>query len=130
MDCKGHKAWLSIGSNHSGAYIFLSKAADMLQANLSGWEMCEPYHTRAINGKEPDYLNAVACGYWTGDSVSLNLLCKEIENALGRTHSSNSDLHIVEIDIDLVCFDEEILRPADFAREYFSLGFNHLKENS
>ncbi len=129
MDCKGHKAWLSIGSNHPEARIFLSKAAYALKSHLSCWTMCEPYSTRAVNGKDPDYVNAVAFGLWDYDAGSLNLLCKEIENSLGRTHSGDANSHIVEIDIDLVCFDNEILRPVDYSREYFSLGFNRMKED-
>lgn len=126
MESDLHKVWLSIGSNHPDAVSFVDSAVGMLEPLLSNWKMCEPYTTPAINGVDPDYLNAVVFGEWAGDEKELNRLFKEIEDRLGR---SRNDRHIVEIDLDLVCFDDEVLRPKDFSREYFARGFRALKED-
>ncbi|MDE6652398.1 MAG: 2-amino-4-hydroxy-6-hydroxymethyldihydropteridine diphosphokinase [Paramuribaculum sp.] len=127
MDSDRHKVYLSIGSNHENCLAYVEQASSRLQSVLTDWKMCSPYKTEAINGVDADYLNAVAVGYWNGDEESLNQICKSIERALGRTRDNKS--HSVEIDIDLVCFDDDILRPADYAREYFSIGFKELSED-
>ncbi|MBD5173496.1 MAG: 2-amino-4-hydroxy-6-hydroxymethyldihydropteridine diphosphokinase [Bacteroidales bacterium] len=124
MDSDKHKVYLSIGSNHENCSAFVQQAAERLKSTLSDWKMCHPYKTKAINGLGADYLNAVAVGNWLGDKESLNKICKSIELDLGRTHDRMS--HSVEIDIDIVCFDGEVLRPVDYSREYFSKGFNEL----
>lgn len=124
MDSDKHKVYLSIGSNHKDCAAFVEKAARKLKCVLTEWRMCSPYQTKAINGVDADYLNSVAVGYWSGDESTLNRLCKQIETDLGRLHDKKS--HTVEIDIDIVCFDDEVLRPVDFSREYFSKGFNLL----
>ena len=124
MVSDSRQVWLSIGSNHTDAEKFVAEAADRLQTVLSSWKMCKPYITSAINGIDPDYLNAVAVGTWCGDEKSLNEICKKIESALGRSHRDSH--HIVKIDIDIVCFDGKVVRPTDFSREYFARGFKAL----
>ncbi|MDE5745910.1 MAG: 2-amino-4-hydroxy-6-hydroxymethyldihydropteridine diphosphokinase [Paramuribaculum sp.] len=124
MDSDSRQVWLSIGSNHADADRFVAEAARRLQTILSSWKMCAPYTTPAINGIDPDYLNAVAVGYWSGDEELLNDICKKIESEMGRSHDKSH--HTVEIDIDVVCFDEKVVRPVDFSREYFARGFKAL----
>lgn len=122
------RVWLSVGSNHPDAAVLMRKALAALSEVVDGIEVCEPYRTPAINGIDADYLNSVATGLYAGTPESLVAQCKDIEQALGRTRSKEPGApHVVEIDIDVVCFGGKILRPADFTRTYFTRGYTLLQ---
>lgn len=122
------RVWLSVGSNHPDAAVLMRKALAALSEVVDEMEVCEPYRTPAINGIDADYLNSVATGHYSGTPESLVAQCKDIEQALGRTRSKEPGApHVVEIDIDVVCFGGKILRPADFTRTYFTRGYTLLQ---
>ena len=83
------------------------------------------YMTRAINGHDPDYLNAVMSVECDGTMDEVNIMLKDYERACGRT--AESKLHgEVPIDLDIVVWDGRIVRPKDFGYRYFLQGYDEL----
>ena len=63
------------------------------------------------------------------DIAGLHGLCKSIELEYGRDMTSR--LHNrVPLDIDIVIADGEILRPRDYAQEYFQSGYTEIISGS
>lgn len=70
----------------------------------------DAYHPEAA-----PYTNAivVVCSAFPADT--LNLLLKEYESSRGRESGSK----VIPIDMDIVCRDNEVLRPRDYNAPYF-----------
>ncbi|WP_300796300.1 2-amino-4-hydroxy-6-hydroxymethyldihydropteridine diphosphokinase [uncultured Bacteroides sp.] len=65
----------------------------------------------------PDYYNRAATFSTTMDIAALKSLFKEIEKACGRTVSSKST-GLVPLDIDLLRYGSQILKPNDMKSTY------------
>ena len=119
------RVWLSLGSNVSCREEKIHEAAHELRSILEDMRVSEPYVTPALNGRDPDYMNAVVSGLTSVDSDVISAACKDIERRLGRTPLSKQKGE-VEIDIDVVVWNGEIVRPAAFSRSYFTRGYRQL----
>lgn len=100
----------------------MTQAIEWLRGILEGLEASEVYFTEALDGHSPDYANAVAGGYTELCAEELTQMCKEYE-----THSGRIPGKII-IDIDVVMYDEDVLRPKDFAQSYFVKGFREIEQ--
>ena len=72
------------------------------------------------------YLNIVARLETTLDYDSLNKLFKELEVKMGRQKGSRND-DPVALDIDIVIFNDEVMRPRDLNSSYFKMGLEMLQ---
>ena len=68
------------------------------------------------------YYNAVVELLTPMASEEIVAALKRYEEAHGRCRS----ISVVTIDLDLVVFDGEVLRPSDFSHEYFLRGYRRL----
>lgn len=120
-----HKAYLSLGSNTPDR-LERMRAAMEFTATL-GREVCasEIYETPALNGHDAAYLNAVVRVTTSLERSIVEIMAKNWEKRAGR-RPEHKKLGAVCIDIDLVIWDDEILRPVDFHRNYFSRGYDQL----
>lgn len=113
---------ISLGSNSSDKYTCVATALEWLRETFQEVRSSSMYNTAPISGAGDDYCNAVAVcqceSRFTPEVV--NGMLKEYERTHGRTS------HTVTIDLDLVMYDDDILRPKDFQREYFQRGFKEL----
>ena len=88
-------------------------------------ESSEIYETEALNGKDAPYLNSVVVGFTNMGYDETVEYMKKWEKQCGRT--SDSKLKgIVPIDIDVVVWNETIVRPKDFEMSYFTRGYQQL----
>lgn len=71
------------------------------------------------------FLNQVAC--FTSDlhEMEVTSYLKSIEREAGR-NKEDIQKNIVKLDIDLLCCDRQILKPADMKRDYVSNGLRQL----
>lgn len=83
------------------------------------------YETPEIHGFGTPYMNAVAKGNIAMDLHQLVSKCKLYELEHGRTPESRKRGEVA-IDIDIVVWDGSIVRPADFSRDFFQIGFRTL----
>lgn len=115
---------VSVGSNSLDREEQMQKALEWLARELTDVFASEVYETPAFGGGDP-YLNAVLAGNTTESHDALNARLKDYELQSGRTPEVRSR-GIVPIDIDIVIFDDKVLRPSDFARDFFRIGFEQL----
>ena len=125
-----NRAVICLGSNIPNRAEMIRLAISKVEAEYpSGIAVSHIYETPAIDGVSPSYSNAVMmfdspCDY---EQTQLQLKC--IEREMGRTAQSKAT-GIVEIDLDVVMFNGTVMRPKDFNRNYFQIGYNHIKEHS
>jgi 2-amino-4-hydroxy-6-hydroxymethyldihydropteridine diphosphokinase len=58
----------------------------------------------------------------------LREMFKQIERSAGRTADDKSH-EIVRLDIDLLTYGDELLKPADMERDYVARGADYLRKN-
>ncbi len=121
-----NKVVVSLGSNSTDRAERMSAALEWLASGLQQQRDSGVYETPEFSGRYPDYLNCVASGFTPLDFYTLNSRLKEYERASGRTPASKVT-GIVPIDLDIVVFNGEVLRPGEFSRDYFTIGYRLLQ---
>lgn len=128
---EGTEVILGIGSNCGDSRGSVAEALDWLSTILEGFRASSIYSTPPYGHPGPLYMNAVAIGRWKGDvcagAGSLQMLCKEYEYVRGRDENSRRE-RLVPVDIDIVSAGGNILRPADWERDYFLQGYRELNQ--
>lgn len=117
-----HTAIISLGSNVKEKATILSNAIKLLDVKILS--MTQPYIDPDDNNETAPYLNVVALIETTHSYESIRLQFKDIEVQLGRDRSEE----IVAMDIDIVVWDDEIIRPDDYNRPYFKHGLSNLTQ--
>lgn len=115
---------LSIASNVENRREKMVAAMDWLTGVLAPLRSSMLYTTTALHG-DSTYLNAVAQGYTDVPLEQLNALLKQHEIAEGRTDEMRARKR-VPIDIDIVIYDGEILRPNDYNQAFFQKGWKEI----
>lgn len=119
---------IGVGSNTADREERVNRAIEHVTHLLSKSSVSSVYESDAINGKDAPYLNAVIHGLSPVNSTALVKFLKEWEIEEGRQQDDVAHGQ-VSIDIDLVIFDSRILRPKDFERHYFNIGYRELLAN-
>ena len=115
-------AVLSVGSNCGDRNSNVSEGIQWLSDILSDIRCSTIYATPDCHGGNQEYLNAVVAGKTNKSPEDIDNLCKDFEKSCGRDDSMRQTGY-VPIDIDLVIYDNKILRPNDFKREFFEIGY-------
>ena len=118
---------LSIGSNSADREAQMTNCIAWLRDNATLTKLSSVYNSPASNGKDPDYLNAVAEITSALTPPELTKLLKDYERQCGRTPQSKA-LGSIPIDIDIVMWNGEVLRQKDFAQYYFAKGWNEINK--
>lgn len=118
---------LSIGSNSVDREAQMTNCIAWLRGIATPTKLSSVYNSPASNGKDPDYLNAVAEITSALTHPELTKLLKDYERQCGRTPQSKA-LGSIPIDIDIVMWNGEVLRPKDFAQYYFAKGWNEINK--
>lgn len=118
---------LSIGSNSADREAQMTNCIAWLRGIATLTKLSSVYNSLASNGKDPDYLNAVAEIATALTHPELNKLLKDYERQCGRTTQSKA-LGSIPIDIDIVMWNGEVLRQKDFAQYYFAKGWNEINK--
>lgn len=97
----------------------MERATTLLQEHVESIRCSEAVYTKPI-GCCPGgslYLNRVAIARSPLGVAELNALFKRIEQAVGRRPEDKANGRIA-IDIDLIQWNDEVLKPDDLRREY------------
>lgn len=113
----------SLGSNVSSAEAEICHAIEYLREILTDAKASTVYSSLSIKGDGVIYHNAVISGYSDADIETMNRISKDYEALRGRQRGHGAP---VVIDIDVVIAGDNILRPADYSRDYFTRGYNEL----
>lgn len=119
---KLHELTLCIGSNLQprSAASKIEEATALLEA--AGVAIVANSH---VYPSASGYQNCVIKAKSEAEYAILLPATKEIERVLGRTPAMK-ERGEVPIDIDIVVFDQEVMRPTDFESAYFKKGFNSI----
>ena len=119
---KSAEVFFSIGSNYGDKKGNVIKGLEWLSKLLSDFKCSSVYETPDCHGGNKIYFNAVAYGRSALEPQDLEGLCKRFEVDCGRD-ATMRNMGNVPLDIDLVIYNGKILRPNDFKREFFKIGY-------
>lgn len=111
-----------LGSNSTDREQRMNECIAWLRDNMQSFQVSSIYETAALNGLSDPYFNAVAYGESDYSHEDMNVVLKEYEILAGRRQN---DVNII-IDIDIVIYNNEIVRGVDFRQSYFQIGWNQL----
>lgn len=116
---------LSLGSNCGDRHRNVEQGLEWVAGLLNHFRTSSLYVSEALGGGGGHYVNAVAIGD-TGLTVEqLNGLAKAKEIEAGRDAAARMEGR-VPLDIDIVTANGEVLRPRDFACDFFKRGWEEL----
>lgn len=121
-----HKVTLLFGSNYGEREKTIKKAAEMISREFCEWRMSEIYQSNAEGSGVGLYSNAVATGLTELSLEQLELLAKNTESILGRSPELRQQ-HLVPVDVDVIIYNEEVVRYLDSTREYYLKGIQYLE---
>lgn len=116
---------ISLGSNCGLRKENVEAATRFLGTVLTEMRASSIYETPEIHGLPHLYMNAVLEGNFSGEFDELHEMCKIYEKENGRDENARNRGD-VPIDLDIVTWDEEIIRPRDFSMEFFKIGYRQL----
>lgn len=121
-----NKALISIGSNEDAEFN-LASCRDLLNQHYEGSVYTETSVT-APYGKvyKNNFVNQLAVIYTEKDKAEVSGELKLFEKLLGR-RVDDKKLGVVKIDIDLVVWNDEVLKPEDMKRSYVADLLHHLQ---
>lgn len=120
-----NKFVLSLGSNSDDRQSQMDLAFSHLKSVFDDVESSAIYETEALNGKDAPYLNSVIVGYTNmGYDETVDYM-KQWEKNCGRTSESKLK-GIIPIDLDVVVWNDVIVREKDFIMPYFTRGYMQL----
>lgn len=112
-----HPILLSIGSN-TYAERNIAKARRMLELHFPGIQFTPALHSKPYGEKyKRRFLNILAKTTSADTAQHICLTLKDMEKQMGRKLDDKEKGRVV-IDMDLVMYDHEILRPTDYERSY------------
>ena len=117
---------LSIGSNVVDRIARVNDALTWLSEIIADFRHSTIYATAPYSGVGDEYANCVAEGFVDLSVDEISALTKEREVAAGRTKDSKISGK-VPLDIDIVIYNDTVLRPKELDRQYFSEGYTQLK---
>ncbi|MCM1450223.1 MAG: 2-amino-4-hydroxy-6-hydroxymethyldihydropteridine diphosphokinase [Clostridiales bacterium] len=120
-----HRAIISLGSNVPDKERIVSRALRQLGDTIVA--ASQPYIDPVDNDATAPYVNIVAIIDTHCDHLTLAQKYKTLEVQAGRTPQSKQ-LGLIELDIDIVIYDNEIKRPADYTSPHFQKGYHQLQE--
>lgn len=116
---------VGIGSNSFDRESQMKKTIEFITNSFENIYVSEIYETPAENGKDAPYINAVLVATTEKEMVDVNAIIKQWECNCGRTTMSKLE-GIIPIDIDIVTWNEDVVRPKDFSKTYFTKGLLQL----
>ncbi|MDE6006576.1 MAG: 2-amino-4-hydroxy-6-hydroxymethyldihydropteridine diphosphokinase [Muribaculaceae bacterium] len=118
------KIVLSLGSNCDADYV--AQALKWLKSLLSDFKASSLYETPPAKGVGRSYINAVITGSTQSAYEPFNRQLKEYEELAGRDQSCR-EAGLVPIDIDIVIWNDDIIRPWDYRQNFFKIGYAPIK---
>ncbi|MCM1020742.1 MAG: 2-amino-4-hydroxy-6-hydroxymethyldihydropteridine diphosphokinase [Muribaculum sp.] len=119
---------LSIGSNTRRSRMRVACAIAWLKRHFSLVAVSDIYSTPEISGRFCDYSNAVAIIKSNLSAEVIEQHFKEYERCCGRTPASKIKGKI-PIDLDLVIFNDFVIRSKELNHNHFSIGWHQISNN-
>lgn len=111
-----------VGSNHGSREAIIDAVMLRLSGLLDGFRRSPAIESPDAAGNAAPYLNAVCSGSVDCPLDKFTRLTKSLEMEWGRTAESKLT-GIVEVDIDIVMWGGDVLRPREVSSDYFTIPF-------
>lgn len=116
--------YISVGSNIAGeSERRVEDALRFLSDSFGEASASEVYRTAPLSGIGEMYANAVFRARTDLPAEDVTVMLKQYERDCGRIKGDKQ--HVV-IDLDLVVYGAEVLRPKDAVADFFLRGYNQL----
>lgn len=102
---------IMLGSNTGDRKANLDNAVKALSGHVDRIAVTRDIDNPDFTGRGPDYLNRLLTGTTTLPLPGLKAALKETETVLGRDRTTP---RLVAIDIDIVVYDDEIVKPSEY----------------
>ncbi len=116
---------VGIASNSKDRRWQIEQAIERLKSKFKNESVSGIYETTADNGRDAPYLNAVMAATTSMSLEETISYLKQWEALCGRTPASKLE-GVIPIDLDIVVWNNEIVRPEDFNKPYFTRGYHQL----
>jgi len=116
---------ISLGSNSSDRYEKMNMTIERLNLLLNIESASSVYETLPWGGGDKSYINCVMAGTTAMDKECLIEMAKNWEKQCGRDEEAKKQ-GIVPIDLDIVIWNDIVLRPKELNRDYFTTGYRQL----
>lgn len=116
---------VSLGSNYGDRTRNVEEAIFWMNNVADNCKNSSIYETPEIHGIGKPYMNAVLKGV---TAISLDIL-QEMMKMYEIEHGRSMERRVkgeVPIDIDIVIWDSKVIRPLDYGREFFKIGYSQL----
>lgn len=114
-----HKVLLGIGTN-TNACFNMKRAIDSLRSYFPNIIFTSTIESAPCGANFKNrFLNSLAYFETNMPKDKIQLRCKSIERNMGRKATDKAEGKII-IDIDLIKWDKEVLKPEDFKRRYMN----------
>lgn len=114
---------IMLGSNIGNCSVNLDKATEALRKYIDIDASSPIISSPDITGKSSDYLNRVLHGKSKLTLDELKTAITQIEISMGRNRSTPSE---VIIDIDIVIFNSNIIKPSEYNTPHFQMLYEKL----
>lgn len=121
-----HSVVLSLGSNVDAREVFVADAIRWLKGVMRVDGCSAIYSTEECHGCDRIYSNSVVSGEIACSVGDFNILLKSYELSMGRDEEARKKGD-VPVDLDIVIADDTVLRPKDFSRRFFQIGFEMIR---
>lgn len=116
-----HSCLLCLGSNHDW-HLHIAEAHKALALHFPGIRFGNEMETEAIgSGFLSPFCNQVAQLHTSLSAEEVRTVLKQIERENGRLPEDKSK-GIVKLDIDLLTYDDQILKPQDLEKDFVRQG--------
>ncbi len=122
-----HKFIICLGSNTADSAEKIADACCEISAIVDDFIKSSTYSMPSFTGKGADYNNCVISGHTDKSLDEFTAFTKQLEQRLGRTAESK-EAGEMPLDVDIMMWGEQVIRPHEFARPYFMQGFNEIKQ--
>lgn len=116
-----NRAILSIGSNLEPRVMRIEDAVHWMECHFHVENSSSIYETPEIHGIGRPYMNMVMDITTADDYEDLQQAIKKFEISSGRDGEARLRGD-VPIDIDIVVWNDEVLRPKDYSQSFFRIG--------
>ena len=121
-----NKAIVGIGSNVVEACVRVEECCKLLTSMAEEAKFSSVYETEAVGSlPQPNYHNCVGVISTTRPFEEMKQLLKDMEREAGRLPEHKAEGKVI-IDIDIVVWNGEVIKPTDLTRTYMTIGMEEL----
>ena len=121
-----NKAIVGIGSNTTDAKARVEECCRNISEISSEAKFSSIYETEAVGSlPQPNYHNCVGVLRTSQPFEELKQKFKEMEREAGRLPEHKSEGKVI-IDIDIVVWNNKVIKPTDLIRTYMTIGMEEL----